>query len=153
MDHLKQLSSGEDPMYHPRSERSHLLDPARTLTNYNNSTIQPTENVPVIQTYRWRWVVLFVFSLNPIMINIIWIPSAPIANVVSCFYDVSLSWVNALSEVYMLVYVLLLFPVIWILDKHGLRLSMTVGAGCNAAGAALRLAGSGESYSGKLTLY
>ena len=79
------------------------------------------------------------------MTNIIWIPSAPIANTIICYYDVSLFWVNSLSEVYMLTYIILLFPAMWILDKYGLRLSVMLGAGFDAAGAALKLAGTGQT--------
>ena len=90
---------------------------------------------------------LFIFSLNPVMVNIIWIPSAPIADVVCCYYDLSLFWVNALSEVYMLTYIILVFPVAWMLDKYGMKLIVTIAACCNAAGAALKLAGTGEPLS------
>ncbi len=99
-----------------------------------------------IRTYWWRWIVLFIFSLNLAMTNIIWIPSAPIANTITCYYDIDVFWVNALSEVYMVTYFILLFPAVWLLDKYGLRLSLMLGAAFDAAGAALKLAGTGITF-------
>ena len=139
------MNNGEDPP--PYSAEEPLLQNGDAhsgviqATEYHRT---PTKSSFVIQTYRWRWVVLLIFSLNLAMTNIIWIPSAPIANVVICYYDISLFWVNALSEVYMLVYIPLLFPVVWMLDKYGLKLSLMIGACSDAAGAALKLAGTGN---------
>ena len=101
-------------------------------------------SLPPVRTYWWRWIVLLVFSLNLAMTNILWITAAPIANVVMCYYNVSEFWVNSLSEVYMLTYIILLFPAVWLLDKYGLRLSILLGACGDAAGAALKLAGTGK---------
>ena len=98
-----------------------------------------------IRTYRWRWIVLLLYSLNNAFVNIIWIPFAPIADVITCYYDVSLFWVNALSQVFMLSYVVLLFIVVWMLDKYGLKVCFAIAACCGAAGAALKLAGTGET--------
>ena len=47
----------------------------------------------------------------------------------------------------MLTYIILVFPVAWMLDKYGMKLTVTIAACCNAAGAALKLAGTGEPLS------
>ena len=131
------------PSEYPRSftEREPLVKPT------GKETIQDTEKGAdsEIRTYRWRWVVLILYSLSNAMVNIIWIPSAPIADVVSCYYGVTLFWVNALSQVYMLSYVVLLFLIVWMLDKYGLSVCLAIATCCDAAGAALKLAGTGEA--------
>lgn len=113
------------------------------VKGHDNLLDRGTRSHPPIRTYWWRWIVLIVFSLNLGMTNILWITAAPIANVVMCYYSVSEFWVNALSEVYMLTYTILLFPAAWFLDRYGLRLSILIGAASDAAGAALKLAGTG----------
>ena len=135
----------EKPCEAPQSsidEKTPLINTAIVGRKPSESGSHSPDN---LRTYWWRWIVLCVFALNLAMTNIIWIPSAPIANTITCYYDVSLFWVNALSEVYMLTYIILLFPAMWMLDKYGLRLSVMLGAGFDAAGAALKLAGTGQT--------
>ena len=143
MDPEEQLSPSERPSSY--TERAPLVKPTGEGT-IQNSKIRDTErgDDPEIRTYRWRWVVLILYSLSNAMVNIIWIPSAPIADVVSCYYGVTLFWVNALSQVYMLSYVVLLFFIVWMLDKYGLSVCLAIATCCDAAGAALKLAGTGE---------
>ncbi len=135
----------EKPCEAPQStinEKTLLVNTAIVGKKPSESSSHSPDN---LRTYWWRWIVLCIFALNLAMTNIIWIPSAPIANTIICYYDVSLFWVNSLSEVYMLTYIILLFPAMWMLDKYGLRLSVMLGAGFDAAGAALKLAGTGQT--------
>ncbi len=131
-------------------EKASLLSPTRVNTDYSTassvqaSTVTVTTNLePAVKTYWWRWFILATYSLVSVSVNLVWISAAPIANTITCYYDVSVFWVNGLSEVYMLTYIFALFPVVWLLDKYGLRLSMVMGASLNAAGAALKVAGTG----------
>ena len=100
---------------------------------------------PAIRTYLWRWVVLGVFSLNNAVTNYVWIMSAIIADVMVCYYGVSTTLVNLLSTSYMMVYVVLMFPTAWLMDKYGLRLPAVVASAMMALGAALRVMGTGHS--------
>ena len=76
--------------------------------------------------------------------NMIWITFSPITNVAQCYYNVSLFWVNSLSWVYFLTYIILSFPALWYLEKFGLKWTAVFGGTLNAAGAWLRFAGSGN---------
>ena len=97
-----------------------------------------------IKTYWWRWVVLGVFGSILAISNTIWITFGPIADVMRCYYGVSDFWVNSLSMVYMLVYILFVVPSIWLLNAVGLRTTVVIAACCNAIGAGLRMAAVGE---------
>ncbi len=137
-------------------EKAPLLSSTKvdTATDRSIQATQPSAE-PVIRTYLWRWIVLIIYSVVSISVNLVWISSAPIADIMTCYYDVSVFWVNGLSEVYMLMYLIALFPIVWLLDKYGLRLTMILGAGFNAAGAALKVAGTGKevySLAGPYTL-
>ena len=96
-----------------------------------------------VRSYWWRWVVLAVFSLNLGMNNLQWISFGPVANVVTCYYGISNFWVNSLSMVYMLVYVLCFVLSALSLEWLGLRTTLILASCMNALGAALRLAGTG----------
>ena len=98
---------------------------------------------PKIKTYPWRWVVLAVFTLNNAITNYVWIMSAVIADLMSCYYGVSQTWVNLLSTSFMMSYVVLMWPGVWVMDRFGLRLPVVVSSGLVAMGAALRVIGTG----------
>ena len=106
--------------------------------------LESSKDAAIVQTYRWRWVVLIIFVLSLGLNSSIWITFGPIEDVISCYYKVSKFWVNCLSIVYMAVYIVLLFPSTWILANLGLRTAMVVGGCVNAIGAGLRVAGVGE---------
>ena len=97
-----------------------------------------------VEKYPVRWFVLVVFSLNLAVSCTVWFTINPIADTVACYYGVSLWWINALSWVYMLTYVLLFIPGARFLDALGLRAAIIVSACCSAAGTWLRFAGAGE---------
>ena len=99
-----------------------------------------------IKVYRWRWVVLVVLVLNLSINNGIWIALSPIADVVKCYYSISDFWVNSTSMVYMLTYILFIVPSAWLLNNTGLRTTTVIAVCLNAAGACLRVAGTGKSF-------
>ena len=118
----------------------------RTRLLQNGGRISDAENsAPLrLRTYRVRWFVLAMFWLHMLVNNWIWISFGSIADLVACYYDVSLFWVNTLSWVFMLVYLLGFVPAIWFLNRYGLKMTGVVAACANALGAWLRFAGSGR---------
>ena len=98
---------------------------------------------PKLRTYWWRWVVLAVFSLNLAVNDLQWLTFSPIADVIKCYYGISNFWVNSLSMVNMLVYVLCFVLSALSLERLGLRTTLVIGSCMNALGAAMRLAGTG----------
>ena len=96
-----------------------------------------------MKVYKWRWVVLAVFVANLSINNAIWISISPIADVAECYYDTTKFWVNTFSMVYMATYTLFIVPSAWLLGHVRLRTVLVIASCLNAAGACLRVAGSG----------
>ncbi|KAK6488923.1 feline leukemia virus subgroup C receptor-related protein 1-like [Huso huso] len=90
--------------------------------------------------YRRRFAVLIVFSLCSLVNSFQWIQYSIITNIFMDYYNVTSNEINWLSVVYMIVYVPLIFPATWLLDKKGLKITAVLGAGLNCSGAWLKCA-------------
>jgi len=86
-----------------------------------------------------RWPVVLLFSSYSLCNAFQWIEYGSVNNVFVRFYGVSAFAIDWLSMSYMLVYIPLLFPVAWLLDKKGLRLIALLGSALNALGAWVKL--------------
>ena len=85
-----------------------------------------------------RWLVLAVFSLYLMSNQFQWISYSTITDKVAAFYVVPTTTVDWLSMIFMIVYIPLIFPATWLLDKKGLRLTAILGSGINFLGAAIK---------------
>ncbi|NWZ94420.1 FLVC2 protein, partial [Nesospiza acunhae] len=92
-----------------------------------------------VQLSRLRWAVLLLFSSYSLCNAFQWIQYGSINNVFVRFYGVSAFAIDWLSMSYMLIYIPLLFPVAWLLEKRGLRLIALAGSALNAMGAWVKL--------------
>ena len=101
--------------------------------------------LPEIKVYKWRWVVLGLFSLNNMTLNYVWIMAAPVANLITCYYRTSDTMVNLLSTSYMMMYTLMALPVSWAMDRYGLRVCAVLASAACALGASIKVFGSGKS--------
>ncbi|XP_059176363.1 heme transporter FLVCR2-like [Physella acuta] len=129
-----------------------LLDQLLSKTAVNeeleklNSLKASVDGTPHV--YWQRWLMLLLFCLYSFSNAFQWIHLNIIANVVVEFYNESLSAneyqrnsaIDWLSIVYMLIYIILIIPATWFLDKKGLRLSCIFGSFLNALGAWLKCA-------------
>ncbi len=101
-----------------------------------------------IQVYFKRWIILLVFCSITLLNAFNWIEYSIIQDVVIQFYNESLpsdkadqyDATNWFSMVYMLTYIPLVFPAMFLLDRKGLRLSCTLGALLTAVGAIIKCA-------------
>lgn len=121
----------EPPKYSSVQERS------------SDSLVEAATGEVEIRTYWWRWNSLIVFTLTLAANNVVWITTAPVADVMRCYYGINNSWVNAMTANYMATYVLFFFPAAWFLDRYGLRPTMILAGIMNAFGTALRVMGAG----------
>ena len=129
---------------------------SRPTSHHSNDSVNRSSDeeempskVPLLETrkvrvYPQRWLALGIFASHELTNNMMWIMFSPITTVASCYYGVSLFWVNSLSWIFMLSYVLFLLPATWFLERFGLRATAIVGVCLNTLGAWLRFAGSGE---------
>ncbi|KAM8947358.1 choline/ethanolamine transporter FLVCR1 [Pelodytes ibericus] len=90
--------------------------------------------------YCRRFVILGVFSLYSLVNAFQWIQYSIISNIFTHFYGLSTDKIDWLSMVYMLVYIPLIFPATWLLDKKGLRATALLGSGLNCMGAWIKCA-------------
>lgn len=113
------------------------------LINNTNLANDVAQHVTTTRTYPVRWFVLLVFTLQLAMGNVLWVSKSPIDVILKCYYDVSLFWTNALTWVFMLVYVLLFIPAARFLSVFGIRTAVIISGCFNVFGTWLRYAGAG----------
>lgn len=91
-----------------------------------------------IGTTKKRFFVLALFCLFSLTNSFQWIQYSIIDDIIKEFYEVSDFAVDFTSVIFMLVYIPLIFPATWCLDKKGLRFSLLLGAFGNFLGAAIK---------------
>uniref|UniRef100_A0A336KTF1 Choline/ethanolamine transporter FLVCR1 n=1 Tax=Culicoides sonorensis TaxID=179676 RepID=A0A336KTF1_CULSO len=80
------------------------------------------------RVYKRRWIILGLFVLYSASNALQWIQYSIIANIVQRYYNISSTWVDWTSMIYMILYIPLIFPGSWLLDKLGLRIIAISGA-------------------------
>uniref|UniRef100_A0A914H242 Major facilitator superfamily (MFS) profile domain-containing protein n=1 Tax=Globodera rostochiensis TaxID=31243 RepID=A0A914H242_GLORO len=91
------------------------------------------------RVYTKRYAILGMFILLSASNAMQWIEYSIIAHIISAYYGVSYSAVDWTSMIYMLTYMILMFPGSWFLEKFGLRKSILIGACGNCFGAWLKI--------------
>ncbi|XP_051276670.1 solute carrier family 49 member A3 [Dicentrarchus labrax] len=94
------------------------------------------------KVYKRRWFILLVLCLLNCSNAMIWLTFAPVADKSAKFLKVSLSEVNWLSLVFMVVAIPFSFVTTWMVDTIGLRTSLILGSWLNMFGALVRFGGS-----------
>uniref|UniRef100_A0A7E4VV38 Choline/ethanolamine transporter FLVCR1 n=1 Tax=Panagrellus redivivus TaxID=6233 RepID=A0A7E4VV38_PANRE len=105
-----------------------------------SSTILEMQN-PIGETkiYTRRYAMLVMFIMLSASNSMQWIEYSIIAHIIVDYYKVTYADVDWTSMIYMLSYMILVFPGSWFLDKFGLRTSVLIGAFGNCLGAWLKL--------------
>ncbi|MBN3317242.1 FLVC2 protein, partial [Atractosteus spatula] len=106
-----------DPAIHPEAPSLAAAPPATT------------------HVYKRRWVILVLFSTYSMSNAFMWLQYGIISNIFMRFYSVDSFAINWLSMIYMLTYIPLIFPVMWLLDNRGLREVLVARSAFNCAGA------------------
>lgn len=89
-------------------------------------------------TYKKRWFILFILAWLNFTNGLLWISYASISDNVHSFYNVSLDTVNYLSMVFPVITIVLGLPVIWGMDRVGLRVTCIACGWLNLLSALLR---------------
>ncbi|XP_058836278.1 heme transporter FLVCR2 [Topomyia yanbarensis] len=111
--------------YMPGSKSSDLIKPS---TNGSSATLdKPTLAPGEFKVYKRRWLVLAIFVMYSASNALQWIQYSIIANIVQRYYDITSTWVDWTSMIFMILYIPLIFPASWILDKMGLRIAAISG--------------------------
>lgn len=70
-----------------------------------------------LKLYKARWMMLVVYMLYSMANAVHWIQYSIISNITAKFYDVSSFAIDTTSTIYMIVYVPLVIPASWVLDR------------------------------------
>lgn len=97
-------------------------------------TVQLSSKVET-KLYKHRWVMLFIFSMYSMSNSFMWIQYSSINDIFMNFYNVDSAAIDWLAMLYLLVYVILILPAMWMIKNRGLREVLIVGSACNAIGA------------------
>eukprot|EP01114_Cavostelium_apophysatum_P015978 TRINITY_DN4470_c0_g1_i2.p1 TRINITY_DN4470_c0_g1~~TRINITY_DN4470_c0_g1_i2.p1 ORF type:complete len:481 (+),score=61.94 TRINITY_DN4470_c0_g1_i2:51-1493(+) len=137
-----------DPQEPAPSEPPEPAFSARLSVNTESPLITPGEHPeqPKFQVTWKRWVQLGAFSFISICNAITWITFSPISDEVKDYWNVSITWVNMLSLVFMIAYVPFVFVASYALDHRGLRFGLLIGAFLTALGTWIRCVGKWNFY-------
>ncbi|XP_035910485.1 feline leukemia virus subgroup C receptor-related protein 2 [Anopheles stephensi] len=112
--------------YMPGSKSSDLIKPP--ATNGSSATLdKPALPAGEFRVYKRRWIVLAIFVMYSASNALQWIQYSIIANIVQRYYNITSTWVDWTSMIFMILYIPLIFPASWILDKLGLRIAAISG--------------------------
>ncbi len=127
--------------YDQSESDSNLSHPESPLLAKSSSPNRETET---FVTYKIRWLVLFVFFSHILYTNIAWSNVDSIAELAECYYNVNVFWINGLSYLYFITYVLFFVLATWFLEKFGLKWAAIVSGCLGAAGGWIKFAGAGQ---------
>uniref|UniRef100_A0A182RD22 Major facilitator superfamily (MFS) profile domain-containing protein n=1 Tax=Anopheles funestus TaxID=62324 RepID=A0A182RD22_ANOFN len=106
-----------------------------TLTipeNYSFTSVQ-------IQVYKRRWFLLVLCVLSIAVSYVQWIQYSIVANIMAKYYNISPAWIDWTSMIFMVIYILAVFPVSYIMDVKNMRQSAVIGAVGTALGAWIKV--------------
>ncbi|XP_074131011.1 solute carrier family 49 member A3 isoform X2 [Sminthopsis crassicaudata] len=95
--------------------------------------------LPHYHTYKRRWFFLVVVSLLSCSNAMLWLSFAPVADKIAYYFQLSISEINWLSLIYLVMSIPFGIVATWILDSFGLRFSTILCAWLNAIGSAIRI--------------
>ncbi|EDW61531.1 choline/ethanolamine transporter flvcr2a [Drosophila virilis] len=125
---LKHSASGaveSADSYIASSKSTDMITPKDKESKENNKSANaPAEGYKV---YARRWAVLILFVFYSASNAMQWIQYTIINNIITRYYGISDKWVDWTSMIYMILYIPLIFPGSWFLDKVGLRITALVG--------------------------
>ena len=90
------------------------------------------------KVYRYRWVILLSFMLVAAFNQLLWITYAPITADAAAYYGVSDLSIGLLSLSFLAAYLVVSIPASWLIDTHGFRSAVCVGAGLTGVFGLLR---------------
>ncbi|CAF1137512.1 unnamed protein product, partial [Didymodactylos carnosus] len=138
-------SINSDPALYS-SDMSHLS--ATNMDEHLLNTDNQTDKVIAYRLYVRRFPILIIFCLCSLTSGFQWIEYVIIQNIIVRFYNESLpsaedqanNMVTWTSLVYMITYIPLAFPAMWLLDRKGLKVTCSMGAFLNVVGSLIKCA-------------
>ena len=128
----------------PRATSEALLPTAES--------VPPPQAKLSLQRYSSRFHMLAIFSFLSLLNAFFWIAFAPIEPLVSRYYGVSATEINLLSALFMVLYAPGSLLASYLMQGHGLRLSLVSGAALQCLGGWLRYLGTAGDNAGSRLL-
>ena len=97
-----------------------------------------SNNSAIFQAYRRRWYILFSFSMLSLLQCAVWNTFGPIYESVKYAYDWSDATVALQANWGTFTFIIIVFPLCWLLEKYGLRITTIVVSTLVTFGATLR---------------
>lgn len=113
-------------------------DPLLDLSNQNDVLETPTYNVV---TYKSRWLILFIFSMNTMMNGLLFMSLSPINNIACNYYRVESDKIEWLSNLFMLTYTILALPSSYLMSRWGVRPVIMIASCLHVISASFHYAG------------
>lgn len=80
------------------------------------------------KVYKYRWVILFLFLIVNIILQAHWLILPSIASDVKDIYQVSLTAIDMVSVIFMIVFIFVSIPASYVIDTWGLKIGVGIGA-------------------------
>ncbi len=85
-------------------------------------------NAQDIQTYRYRWIVLFLFFFANVVSNMLWTTYNPIISLAMEFYGVDEFYIILITLMFLIVYIPITFLASWLVDRYDFKIGAGIGA-------------------------
>ncbi|XP_022051586.1 feline leukemia virus subgroup C receptor-related protein 2 isoform X2 [Acanthochromis polyacanthus] len=92
-----------------------------------------------VKLYHRRWLMLFLFSAVSASNAFMWLQYGIISNIFMRFYNIDSLAIDWLGMIYLLTYIPLILPILWLLDNRGIRDVILVGSAFNCIGAWIKI--------------
>ncbi len=83
---------------------------------------------PEYKVYRFRWALLALILPAIVAIEALWLTLAPVSSAAMEYYHVPPLGVDMFSMSYMIMYIVMVAPASWVIDRFGFRASLAVGS-------------------------
>ncbi|KAG7260732.1 hypothetical protein CRUP_026889 [Coryphaenoides rupestris] len=105
-------------------------------------------NAPPVATRlsKRRWLILFLFCTYSTCNAFQWLQYGIINNIFMRFYNVNSFAIDWMSMMYMLTYIVFIFPSVWLLDRTGLRVIAIVACFINCVGTWIKVGSAGPGW-------
>ncbi|XP_076632513.1 choline/ethanolamine transporter flvcr2a [Colletes latitarsis] len=104
-----------------------------------NGTKRDDRDPLEIKVYKKRWIILALFITYTALSTFQWIQYSIITNIISRYYNVSSLAVDWTAMTFMAYYVVLIFPMTYIIDRLGFRWSNIFGCGLSCLGSWIKV--------------
>lgn len=130
----KSTTSDHDPAKYQHSQE-HAKDNNNKALKATEDLEKCTSKLPIeIKLYKQRYLMLFLFALCSMMNGFPQFQYTVVADIVACYYGVGVSDINWTCVIYMVLFLPFVFPVMYLMDKKGLRITLIIGALLNCIG-------------------